>query len=285
MAKWGPKEERKRTKPANWQKVRQWNAEAVKSGIRPRVFCASLADVFDNAVPAEWRTDLFQLIRETPMIDWLLLTKRVGNVRKMLPAGWGYGWPNVWLGITVVNQEEATRDIPKLLEIPSFIKFLSMEPLLGPVDLLADYLIHEACRTCADYSPDLETNAIECRRCECSGKDPEHVGIDWVIVGGESGNGSRPMDPLWATSLRDQCEKAGVAFMFKQWGNILPASWDGEDHRGRMAYIIDEEHRGVDFDELGTAKYLEAHGREFAVFNHKKTGRLLDGRTWDGVPN
>lgn len=172
---------RRRTTAANWRGPVKWNLEAAKRGVRLRVFCASLADVFDNAVPAEWRSDLFKLIEATPNLDWLLLTKRIGNVKKL--CGGVSSWPNVWLGATIANQEEAVRDIPKLLATPARVRFLSMEPLLERVDI---HLLL------------------------CSG------GIDWIIVGGESGGNARMMDPDWARSLQRQCKHNDVAFFMKQ---------------------------------------------------------------------
>ena len=170
------------------------------------MFCASLADVFDNAVDPTWREDLFSLIEATPNLDWLLLTKRIGNVWNMLPVPFDFDrlYPNVWIGATIVNQAEADRDIPKLLEVPARVRFLSMEPLLGPVDLGA-----------------------ACRRAGL------HLGeaLDWVIVGGESGPGARPMHPAWATSLRDQCQNAGVPFL-SQWGEWAAR---GRSRRGYLA--------------------------------------------------
>lgn len=187
---WGPGAPRRRTSRANWKKPLKWNREAdafmAKQGRRQRVFCASLADVFDNAVDPQWRRDLFALIDQTPNLDWLLLTKRIGNVPNMLPAPFDFAklYPNVWLGITVVNQEEADRDIPKLLAIDASIRFLSMEPLLGPIRL-----------------------------------EPEWLELlDWAILGGESGRDARPLYPGWARGPRDQCAAAGVPFLFKQWG-------------------------------------------------------------------
>lgn len=174
---WGPTAPRQRTK--NWSAPRKWNRDARTSGTRARVFCASLADVFDNQAPPEWRTDLWALIADTQRLDWMLLTKRPQNIRKMLPATWGNGWPNVWLGCTTENQEEANRRIPLLRSIPARVRFLSCEPLLEPT------------------APDLD-------------------GIDWVICGGESGRGARYMEPDWARALRDQCAEAGVAFFMKQ---------------------------------------------------------------------
>lgn len=203
---WGPGAPRRRTTAANWRKPLKWNREAEAAGRRDFVFCASLADVFDNAVDPAWRVDLFALIRETPHLTWLLLTKRPGNILAFRPL------PDLWprnaaIGCTVVNQAEADRDIPKLLEAkrvlnPAFA-FLSMEPLLEPVDI-------------SWHLP----------------------GPDWVIVGGESGPHARPMSLEWARSLRDQCERfGGVVFNFKQAGGRGPDkggnTLDGQTYFGR----------------------------------------------------
>lgn len=145
--RWGASEPRRRTTAANWRLPIKWNAQAEREGRRFRVFCSSLADVFDNAVPEAWRVDMLRLIAETPNLDWLLLTKRIGNAYTMMVeafrAGWpGHGglwdrWPelfrNVWLGATVVDQAEADRDVPKLLAVPARVRFLSIEPMLGPI--------------------------------------------------------------------------------------------------------------------------------------------------------
>ncbi len=148
LVTWGA--DRRRTSPANWRKPLRWNAEAAVERLRnphrprPRVFCASLADVFDNDVPLEWRTDLFRLIYATPNLDWLLLTKRIGNVPRALTVLGDEGLPpNVWLGITVVNQEEADRDVPKLLRVPAATRFLSCEPLLELISLDHEWLVGE----------------------------------------------------------------------------------------------------------------------------------------------
>jgi len=177
---WGPHGARSRTSPAYWRKPLAWNRAAEGAEERPRVFCASLADVFDNhrSILPEWRADLWALIHATPNLDWLLLTKRPQNIAKMLPESWGAGWPNVWLGVSTENQEEADRRIPILLETPAAVRFLSVEPLLGPVDL-HDYLV----RAQNGFCPML----------------------DLVIVGGETGRGARPMHPSWARSLRRRC--------------------------------------------------------------------------------
>jgi protein gp37 len=196
MVTWG--EDRRRTSAANWRKPLHWHA-SIPDGKRLRVFCASLADVFDNEIPAEWRADLFELIRKTPRIDWLLLTKRIGNVKAMLPPDWGnsiYGYNNVWLGISVVNQDEANRDIPKLLETPSRVRFLSVEPMLGPIDL--------------------ERGGFTFLRRLKSPTGKQHEALSWVICGGESGGKARPMEPEWAIWLRYQCLGSGVPFFMKQ---------------------------------------------------------------------
>src|SRR5690606_27555803 len=125
-------------------------------------------------------------------LDWILVTKRIGNAPRMLPLDWGpRGYPNVWLLITVCNQAEACRDIPKLLAVPARVRGLSVEPLLGAIGL----------------TPLLAT---------------EGRGLDWVIVGGESGAHARPMRPDWVRALRDECAALEIAFFFKQWGEWAP---------------------------------------------------------------
>ena len=175
--RWGAGEDRVRTAPSNWSKPRKWNRETPGAF----VFCASLADVFDNEVDPAWRNDLFRLIYDTPNLVWLLLTKRIGNVLRMaetLPS-------NVAIGATMANQEEYDRDRMKLAEVklrrdPLFT-FGSFEPLLGPVIL------------------------------DCNAPD-------WIIVGGESGPCARPMSLDWARSLKRQAEELGRVFNFKQVG-------------------------------------------------------------------
>ena len=174
--RWGAGEPRVRTAPSNWAKPRKWNRETPGAF----VFCASLADVFDNEVDPAWRNDLFRLIYDTPNLTWLLLTKRIGNVHRMtngLP-------PNVAIGATMANQEEYDRDRLKLAETKRFgalFTFGSFEPLLGPVIL------------------------------DCNAPD-------WIIVGGESGPNARPMNLDWARSIKRQSEELGRVFNFKQVG-------------------------------------------------------------------
>lgn len=265
---WGPGAPRRRTSAANWAKPLKWNAnhEAffAEHGHRQRVFCASLADVFDNAVDPAWRAELFALIESTPNLDWLLLTKRIGNVEGMVPLPWiskpfQHGpdptniypavWPaNVWLGATIVNQEEANRDIPKLLKLPARVRFLSMEPLLEHV-------------TVFDLDGPIDV------------PDGMESPLHWVIVGGESGPNARPMHPDWARSLRDQCEAAGVPFLFKQHGN-----WLHMPERAHFKEAFQEPWQRVVSGIPGARPAL--------MFNvgKKAAGRLLDGREWNGVP-
>lgn len=225
---WGAGKLRKRTSAHNWNEPRRWNREAEKAflslahstgaGIpipfeRPRVFCASLADWLDEEVPAAWLADLMHLIWETPHLDWLLLTKRPENFTRRMEAAylaqpgatghslmmalWNSAQPrapkNVWIGTTVEDQQRADERIPQLLRIPARVRFLSCEPLLGPLDLAY---------TCFNGS-------------DSFGRMP---GIHWVICGGESGPGARPFHSEHAWDLLLQCRKAGVAPFVKQLG-------------------------------------------------------------------
>jgi protein gp37 len=128
---WGPGVPRRRTK--SWDDPLRWNRKAQKEATILRVFCASLADIFDNEVPQDWRDDLWPLIRDTPNLRRILLTKRIGNVKKMLPADWPLA--NAGLMATLANQEEWDRDFHKLMEVPATWHGVSAEPLLGPIDI------------------------------------------------------------------------------------------------------------------------------------------------------
>ena len=260
VVQWGPHGERVRTKPANWSKPIAWNRRHdeffAQHGRRQRVFCASLADVFDNAVDPAWRADLLELIDQTPNLDWLLLTKRIGNVADMLPNGWLMGHTNVWLGASIVNQVEADRDIPKLVALHAAVKFLSMEPLLGPVDLRGNLPGERALRW---HRPMLNM-------------------LDWVIVGGESGPAARPMHPKWARDLRDQCAAAGVPFLFKQWGEWLPTI-DGRSVTGKILIL----EGAAPLTDNPQWHGFEC-GQKAARVGKKAAGRKLDGVLHDGYP-
>lgn len=180
--RWGPHAPRRRTAESTWAQPLKWDRKAATLGIRHRVFCASLADVFDNhrSIPDLWRRDLWALIAATPNLDWLLLTKRPQNIGKY--KWWLRSCKNIWLGATVENQEEAGRRIPHLTRHDEAVTFLSCEPLLGPLDLT------------------------------------QWIGdIDWVITGGENARDYRSAEVDWYRSLRDQCSIASVPFLFKQW--------------------------------------------------------------------
>jgi protein gp37 len=189
--RWGPHAERRRTSTSTWHKPRLWNGDAAAfarahSGRRRRVFCASLADVFDNQIANSWRADLFRLIRETPALDWQVLTKRPQNIAKMLPADWGGGYDNVWLGVTAEDAERFRVRWPILSHIPAARRFISYEPAIAPL------------------------GALDIGKANCL--------PDWIICGGESGGRARIMRPGWARHVRDQCHAFGIAFFLKQWG-------------------------------------------------------------------
>lgn len=206
--------------------------QAIREVRKIRVFCASMSDWLDDVVPIEWLADLLDLVRITPHLDWLLLTKRPQNwydrimgilstdLRMAKTIGfpeWLYEWKsgnppaNVWIGTTVENQAMADKRIPELLSIPAKIRFLSCEPLLEKVDLMWPESLF----------PDGPTRCCGGYQCGCHGQPAEPpmlYGINWLIAGGESGPGFRPFDPDWARSLRDQCKAANVAFFMKQMG-------------------------------------------------------------------
>lgn len=281
---WGAGQPRRRTSVQNWNLPLRWDRKAAKEGRRMRVFCASLADVFDAEVSDEWRNDLFMLIDRTPHLDWLLLTKRPAVARKVMPAE---PRPNVWLGTTVEDQKMAEARIPHLLATPAAVRFLSMEPLLGPVDL----------RPWLQGVPtDADMTAF--RR------------VDWVIAGGESGHGARPSHPDWFRAIRDECVATGVPFLFKQWGEWRPISegegdWydplyrpvrlakDGEDQDainesyGRRCAVPEvifhndgSAHDLTDFDAFAAGRGAM---HTFRV-GKKAAGRHLDGVLHDGYP-
>ncbi len=265
---WGPHAARSRTSAAYWLKPLAWNAAAKAAGQRHRVFCASLADVFDNheSIEDEWRHDLWHLIHATPHLDWMLLTKRPGNILRYLP-NYGDVQPNLWLGCTVVNQAEADRDIPKLLAVPAKVRFLSMEPLLGPVTL--NYL--------QPGDPPVEIDALSGTHGVLRPHRGTNAKIDLVIVGGESGPGARPMHPDWVRDIRDQCVSAGTAFFFKQWGEFRPPITE-DDHRA----VRDGKAFGGSI--LPNGNFGNPYGSAVVRVGKKAAGRLLDGRTWDQMP-
>jgi protein gp37 len=305
---WGPHAERRRTAESTWRQPLAWNRKAQREGKRARVFCASLADVFDNAVPEEWREDLWALIFDTPSLDWLLLTKRPQNIAKMLPPAFmtsahPWPWPNVWLGTTVENQAEADRRIPHLLAVPAARRFLSCEPLLGPVNLSGWLPGESGCEGCddgegfasprcsrtdiprAEQCPDNRA-VFTCIEGPMRDGTPEWVEnqretIDWVIAGGESGPGARPSPPDWFRSLRDQCAAAGVPFFFKQWGD-----WIADDQHDSLGRKISDAWVGSGDDGRGGLHWWKADGPEYSIRTGKKAaGAMLDGREHREAPD
>jgi protein gp37 len=184
---WGISADRRFFGEQHWLEPLAWNREAERQGTRARVFCASMGDVFEDRdnLDSE-RKKLWHLIERTPALDWLLLTKRPDRVRAAVP--WTDSWPdNVWIGTTTENQEWADKRLEALADIPAKVRFISAEPLLGPLEL---------------------------------GKWAKHV--NWVITGGESGPNARPSSPSWFRALMNECMSADIPFHFKQWGDWAP---------------------------------------------------------------
>jgi len=321
IAQWGPHGTRVMTTDSYWKKPLTWDRKAAKEGVRRRVFCASLADVFEDwqgnvrdskgnaalicdacgsinrgedgtefcqcsrykprmewASMADVRRRLFDLICRTPNLDWMLLTKRPENALQMMVDAGLYAsanpslpcpQPNLWIGTSVENQEAADERIPMLLNVPSVVRFLSCEPLLGPVDLASV------------KNPGGENwSRINVLHRWTDGTTS--TGIDWIIVGGESGPNARPMHPDWARSLRDQCHSAGVPFLFKQFGEFVdelhPATNNLGFEKSDDSFVkYQRQYPGgevVDYEGL----FMHRVGK-------KAAGRLLDGVSHDGFPS
>lgn len=238
---WGHDAPRRFMSNDHWDRPLLWNQAAAAAGIRERVFCASMSDVFEVRDDlARHRQRLLTLIAGTKSLDWLLLTKRPNSIARLLPLG--YEFPsNVWIGTTIENQEQANKRIHYLQAFPTAaVRFLSCEPLLGPVDI---------------------------RRYLQPGRNG--VRIDWVICGGESEHGARPMNPEWAESLLQQCQEAGVPFLFKQWGHWDPEGQVEVPTGGRQVVQL--------MRQDGTPVDLVRAGK-------KATGRELLGQVWDQFP-
>lgn len=229
---WGPNAPRRLQSDAYWQKPHLWNAKAVQLGVRLKVFCASMADVMDAHAPAGLRDRLYNLVAETPRLDWLFLTKRPENFAKFLPWNdWGDEWPNVWLGVTAEDQEHADKRIPILLKTPAWRRFVSYEPALGPVDFRAYTSPHCNPGECCDEDLVMQHPLGSCGKCR-----PK---LDWIIAGSESGPRARPMQDDWVRAVRDRCAEDGVSFFLKQQMGIIEGKkkivslpvLDGAQHR------------------------------------------------------
>lgn len=262
---------------------------------RPRmIFVCAHGDLFHPAVPDEWIDSVFAVMADCPQHTFQVLTKRPERMASYLttrragkplqpPIGGGLlGYHpfnceilpprNIWLGTSVSDQASADLRIPHLLATPAAVRFLSAEPLLGPVildDMCDGWKFYDALR--GNWWHDSEPPMIE------RGKPK----LDWIIVGGESGPGARPMHPDWARLLRDQCEAAGVPFFFKQWGEWAPSSPDEARGNPRSGWRCLAGHPHVPrpeelYPEAGAA-FIEHKGKA-------RAGRLLDGREWNQMP-
>ena len=271
-----------------------------------RVFVNSMSDLFHKDIPDEYISRVFATMARTPQHTYQILTKRHGRMRSLVgslidggqrlleaapdeetaQALYDTVWPlpNVWLGVSVEDQARADLRIPALVDTAAAVRFLSCEPLLGPVDLTAWMPDGHASWRCQGpdcrrfYAGPLERHCPNCGReghwtsSHTGNGRPNGQPIGWVIVGGESGRGARPMAPQWATNLRDQCAAADVPFFFKQWGEYAPTGYlvIGGTSKGTLL-------AGDPVDDLG-------HRVELARVGKKNAGRELDGRTWDEFP-
>ena len=251
---------------------------------RPRrVFVNSMSDLFHADIPDEYIARVFAVMALTPQHTYQVLTKRHGRMRSLLSspafedqvravAGVEFGldyhgaWPlpNVWLGVSVEDQSRANLRVPVLLTTPAAVRFLSCEPILGPVNLT--YMDVER-HTEGMYVINALTGANKDMGRPCADVNK----VDWVIAGGESGKDARPMHPDWARSLRDQCQEAGVPFLFKQWGEWAPEA--STPIRDRPVRVVSRDGREPAL--VGTA---------MRMVGKRTTGRELDGRTWDEYP-
>lgn len=321
--------EAKLTQPLRWRKPR-------------RIFVNSLSDLFHPNVPDEWIDRVFAVMALCPQHTFIVLTKRPARMRdycrtlgghherdrvslaaKEIDQTNGFWWtiagggahlPNVWLGVSIENQQAADERIPDLLDTPAAVRIVSAEPLLGPVDLRQwqhDYGCgcgwggnepQSYCNECGwrghnayygEPCPECGETLADYNACpECDGHDGDGMSfgpnsrprIDGVIVGGESGQHARPMHPDWARSLRDQCAAAGVPFFFKQWGEWAPRAWkgDGATHAIRIDGHVHAFDHSPDSCERASVATPNWHG--LARVGKTAAGRLLDGRTHDDLP-
>jgi len=280
---------RERTSAGNWSKPRAWDRKAAASGTRPFVFCASLADVFDNQVPREWREELFELIRVTPNLVWLLLTKRPQNIVRMVRdhgaiAGNGtrYLPGNAAIGTTVEDQDRAINLFRLAIaarDTGPLFTFASFEPLLGPVDPTR-IVVHEGP---AEFYGSPEIKSVVMNFNALAGAPSMHLPpLGWAITGGETDQGghkARPSHPDWFRSLRDQCAAAGVAYHHKQNGE-----WqDGSDFAPDAMVMMTDGR----LCEFGAAELVDMD-RDAPVMPHNPTlirrvGKSRSGRLLDGV--
>lgn len=277
---WGPAKTTSRLTfgDKHWAEPLKWNKQAEEAGKRARVFCASMADVFeDHSGVGSSRHRLWKLIGATPWLDWLLLTKRPENIVNFTPLTWlDNPRPNVWYGTSVEDQQRADERIPHLLKVPAAVRFLSCEPLLGPVTLRStpEGQLATTVRTWLEYNQRVGDGKFN---------PATYSRIDWVIVGGESGPGARPMHPNWARQLRDQCVAAGLAFFFKQWGEYRPLCED--ESLSQTSCMVDiHGNDGTGGANEDVFSFLQRRPVRMRRVGKKAAGRLLDGREWNEIP-
>jgi protein gp37 len=330
---WGINAPRLARSEAYWKEPAKWDREAQRDGRRFRVFCASMGDVFEvqsplsklfagtaGTVPTgkdktrqvtfvdldEQRLRLLELIRQTPHLDWLLLTKRpeaiIGALERAQLAAelagnhelstWLVDWVtgeqpplNVWLGTSAENQAEADKRLQWLLMTPATKHFVSYEPALGPIDFTRVRVSDEIFRMRNGLTDELLPEATHTYSSCFDG--PECLfpySLDWIICGGESGPQAVPMHPKWAQDVRDQCQAAQVAFMFKQWGQWAPTARVYELYPRAMPARL-----GIKFQDMEPGRKFDYPGQhpDYTMWKFKnkhEAGRMLDGREWDEVP-
>jgi protein gp37 len=259
-----------------------------KKGERANVFVGDMTDIFQKKIPRAFLMEMFDYFRMFRALTLQLLTKRAVEMLEFIDAyrkhldmteqEFKQDFQHVHMGISVGTQKTYDKDIWKLLRAPFDVLWLSIEPLLGPIDLALD------CIEKSDQSPFYFHNRKAIHPCgfECGGHDISGS-VGWIVVGGESGSGARPLHPDWIRALRFQCLAAGVPFFFKQWGNFRPAS---RPITSGVLVQLNGEHRKVIFHKLAERQQAEDVGA--ALMSHfsskKMAGRELDGRTWDELP-
>lgn len=237
-------------------------------------------DLFHEDVPFDFITQAFDVMCSCSLEQiFIVLTKRPERIRPWMEwamSNWFNDAPlshgaaggrlpdNVWLGVTAENQQTADERIPILLQIPAAVRFISVEPMLGPVDLI------RAMDVAIEVDGEIETPAV----------GPMNNWLNWVICGGESGPNARPMHPDWVRSLRDQCQAAGVPFLFKSWGEWFPR--DQWEHNPELI-LPDDEFAYHDSPKTHVFKDLNDLHPVHRV-GKKAAGRLLDGREWLRLP-
>lgn len=259
-AEWGKDLPRVAAGEDYWRQPLAWERNAIKAGERRRVFCASTADVFEDRDDLDApRARLFDLIEATPGLDWLLTTKRADAIMRRVPAAWHILFPrNVWMLVSVEDQKAADARIPWLLKVPAVVRGLSMEPLLGPVDL-----DQPTCPYCGQWGENIGLAddeatpwCVECDNEACFGwwldacASPSQSGINWIITGGESGRGARPLETHWLADIHRQARDRGVAVHHKQMGSAWAAEHDAAHKKGGDPDEWPESFRVREFPEL-----------------------------------